>query len=190
MRIAVIGLGVIGRTIADALAGHADVVRVDRTRAPLRAGENAVDAALVTVKTPGTRWAAEAAAAILAPDGIAVTLQNGLGNRDALIERFGADRSLMGAVYFGAYEEPDGSLRTFGPRRITLARPAEPGPRARTEGLAAALRAAGFTVELADEVLPLLWAKIAVNVAVNPVTAILGLRNGGIAGHAGGAVLA
>jgi hypothetical protein len=68
VRIAILGMGAIGHVVARALDGRADIVKVDRTNAPLRDGEAPVDAAIVTTKTPGTAWAAEIAAKILAPD--------------------------------------------------------------------------------------------------------------------------
>ena len=80
MRLAILGMGAIGHVIARALDHRVELVGVDRTKAPLRPGEAPVDAAIVTTKTPGTGWAAENAAKILAADGVALTIQNGLGN--------------------------------------------------------------------------------------------------------------
>ena len=59
MRVAILGMGAIGHVVARALDGRADVVKVDRTKAPLLDGEAPVDAVVVTTKTPGTGWAAE-----------------------------------------------------------------------------------------------------------------------------------
>src|SRR5438093_1201187 len=44
MRVAILGMGAIGHVIARALDGRADLVKVDRTHAPLRDGESPVDA--------------------------------------------------------------------------------------------------------------------------------------------------
>ena len=73
-------------------------MEVDRTNAPLRDGEAPVDAAIVTTKTPGTAWAAEIAAKILGPDGVALTIQNGLGNYETLVERVGRARGTWDEV--------------------------------------------------------------------------------------------
>jgi len=102
MRIAILGMGAIGHVIARALDGHADLVTVDRTKSPLRDGEAPVDAAIVTTKTPGSAWAAEIAAKILAPDGVALTIQNGLGNYEVLVEHVGRPRVAVGVIYVGA----------------------------------------------------------------------------------------
>ncbi len=42
----------------------------------------------------------------------------------------------------------------------------------------ACLRAAGFTVELVSDVQGLVWGKLAVNAAINPLTAVRRIRNG------------
>ncbi|HEY3218505.1 MAG TPA: 2-dehydropantoate 2-reductase N-terminal domain-containing protein, partial [Candidatus Limnocylindria bacterium] len=86
MRIAVIGYGAIGHVLQRALNGRAELLIVDRTRAPLRGGEPKVDAAVVCVKTHGSSWAAEVAERVLKSDGYAVTIQNGLGNYEILRE--------------------------------------------------------------------------------------------------------
>src|SRR5438045_2516140 len=93
MRVAILGMGAIGHVVARALDGRAELVRVDRTRAPLRDREAPVDAAIVTTKTPGTAWAAEVAAKILAPESVALTIQNGLGNYETLVEHVGRGRA-------------------------------------------------------------------------------------------------
>src|SRR2546430_13879722 len=93
MRVAILGMGAIGHVIARALEGRAELVKVDRTRAPLRDDETPVDAAILTTKTPGTAWAAAVAVKILAPDGVALTIQNGLGNYEVLAEHVGRQRA-------------------------------------------------------------------------------------------------
>ena len=102
MRVAVVGLGAIGHHIAQVLEGRGELVRVDRTRAPLRDGEPPVDALIVTTKTPGTAWAADVAARLLGPEGVALTIQNGLGNHEILAAKLGAQRVALGVIYIGA----------------------------------------------------------------------------------------
>src|SRR5437867_4475553 len=106
-------MGALGTLFADALAPVADVAGVDRTSAPPH--EIApVDVALVCVKSPGTRWAADAAALLLANDGVAVTLQNGLGHLEVLAERLGPDRAAQGATSEGARREAGRVARAEG----------------------------------------------------------------------------
>ncbi|RPI96130.1 MAG: 2-dehydropantoate 2-reductase, partial [Chloroflexi bacterium] len=55
-----------------------------------------VDVALVVTKTQKTAAAGEGAARILKPDGLAITLQNGVGNLEILAGLLGDDRVALG----------------------------------------------------------------------------------------------
>ena len=69
------------------------------------------DLILCTVKSYDTESIAAALADRLAEDGVIVSMQNGLGNIESLIERFGARRVLGARVIFGA-EMPRRAART------------------------------------------------------------------------------
>lgn len=190
MRVAIVGMGAIGHVVARALEGRCDLVPVDRTRAPLREGEPPVDAAVVCVKTFGTRWAAEMAAKVLSPEGVAVTIQNGLGNVEALTEAVGPERAAGGVIYVGAALRPDGSLFSTGPGRVELGRPRGAAPARALEELARLMAEGGMTVSVVDDPWPSIWRKVAVNAAMNPTTALLACTNGELLEHPAGRPLA
>ena len=176
MRVAILGMGAIGHVVARALDGRAELARVDRTHAPLREGETAVDAAILTTKTPGTAWAAAIAARILARDGVALTIQNGLGNYETLVEHVGEERAALGVIYVGA-ELVDGELRATGPGKVELGRPPAAAPRAKLDELAQLMRAGGMDVTVVDDAWPAVWRKIVTNAAVNPLSALIRRTN-------------
>lgn len=176
MRVAVLGMGAIGHVVARALDGRAELVKVDRTNSPLRPGEAPVDAAIVTTKTPGTVWAAEIAAKILARDGVALTIQNGLGNYETLVERVGRERAAVGVIYVAA-QLVDGELRATGPGKVELGRPAGAKPRAKLDDLGRLLRAGRMDVTFVDDAWPAVWRKVVTNAAVNPLTALIRRTN-------------
>ncbi len=128
--------------------------------------------ALVLVKSWQTERAAQQLLDCLRPDGIALTLQNGLGNREILAEVLGKDRVALGTTTTGATLLAPGAVRPGGEGTISLE------PQARLASLIRLLEAAGFTVETASDLDTLIWGKLVVNAAINPLTALLRVPNG------------
>jgi 2-dehydropantoate 2-reductase len=152
-------------------------VRVEATTRPEEAGT--ADIGLVLVDANSTADAAVSTRRFLAPDGFAVTLQNGVGNIETLVEVLGERRVLGGLSYHSA------ALR--GPGRVshTHAGPTWLGELdgARTPRLAAletALRQAGFTPVIVDDIRGFVWGKFVHNSAINAICAVTGLRVGEI----------
>lgn len=128
--------------------------------------------ALVMVKSWQTENAARRLADCLSPGGVALTLQNGLGNRETLSKFLGSQRVALGVTTAGATLLGPGRVRPGGEGVITL------GIHAGLKPLADLLRAAGFIVENAPNPNELLWGKLVINSAINPLTAILRVPNG------------
>jgi len=128
--------------------------------------------ALVLVKSWQTKRTAGMLAECLAADGVALTLQNGLGNLEALRDALGAERAALGVTTTGATLLGPGRVRAGGSGPIHVA------PHPRLEPYLPALRQAGFTVEPEPDVESLLWGKLAVNAGINPLTALLRVENG------------
>ncbi len=130
--------------------------------------------ALVLVKAWQTERAARQLRECLAdaPRGLVVTLQNGLGNRETLAQSLGADRVALGTTTAGATLLGPGLAKMGGEGIISLERHQALGP------LEAALRSAKFNVQIVEDAQSLVWGKLVVNAAINPLTALLRVRNG------------
>ena len=128
--------------------------------------------ALVLVKSWQTGRAAQQLAECLAPDGIALTLQNGMGNREILARTLGSYRVALGITTIGANLLGPGKVRPAGEGVIDLQEHQRIAP------LAALLRQAGFPIETAANPESLLWGKLVINAAINPLTALLEVQNG------------
>jgi len=207
LRVAVIGTGAMGAIFGAALARsgasivcfdrRADVIeaigrdglRVDgalgthrlHPRATLDAAAiGPVDLALITVDSGATAQAAEAAAACLGPEGFALTLQNGIGNVERLVERLGAARVAAGITYnSGAGAGPGHAIHTnVGP---TVIGEAAGGVSARLRDVAARFESQSMPTALDEAVIGHVWSKFVHNCAINPISAITGLRPGEIA---------
>lgn len=133
--------------------------------------------ALVLVKAWQTERAAVQLGDCIAPDGLAVTLQNGLGNRETLMQSLGLKRVALGVTTTGATLLGPGSVRAGGEGPISIERNPALGP------LEAALRSAGFDVRVVDDAQSLVWGKLVVNAAINPLTALLRVQNGELLEH-------
>ncbi len=110
------------------------------------------------------------------PGGV-VTLQNGLGNAEALSQVFGEDVVAAGATSHGVTALHPTGVRHTGAGDTSL------GPwvsAARPVAMEAArvMADAGIRTTLVDEPREVLWRKVAVNAAINPPTAIHRIENG------------
>ncbi len=128
--------------------------------------------ALVLVKSWQTERAAAQLELCMAEDGLILTLQNGLGNRELLADRLGSARVALGSTTTGATLLGPGLAQAGGEGRLSIERHAQLGP------LQRALSGAGFQLELVTDARSLIWSKLVVNSAINPLTAILRVPNG------------
>lgn len=203
MRIAVIGSGAMGSLFAARLSSNVPVSlfgtwkeqlakieesglvltdnsgREDRYALPVRdysseAGPYQV--AVILVKGWQTERAAATANNIIAHDGLALTLQNGLGNYEILVDALGVDRSALGVTSEGAMIVGPGrthhsgvGVTYFGTTVATRERLLE---------IATIFRSSGFDTHLAEDLDGLVWGKLAVNAGINPLTALLQVPNG------------
>ena len=161
------GLRVTGATEA--------AVRLPAAASPEELADFRPDFALVTVKSSDT---AEAAAALdrLPDDPVRVSLQNGLGNEEILAD---GGHPVLGAVTNnGATLREDGEVFHAGLGEVVLGAFSPDTPADAAARLAAHFRAVGFPARETEDIRKPLWEKVILNAAVNPVTALLGLRTG------------
>ena len=136
-----------------------------------------LDLAIVMVKSHSTTAAARSLRPALGPVTWVLTLQNGLGNAEALAEVLGRERVLAGVTSQGATLLGPGRVRHagFGPSAVT---DLLGGATERARWSAEVLSAAGLPTEMAGDLAPLVWSKLVVNTALNPLSALSGRRNG------------
>ena len=128
--------------------------------------------AIVLVKSWQTCQAASTLTDWLEPDGLCLTLQNGLGNRECLEEFLGPKRVVMGVTTSG------GTL--LGPGRVLVGGEGDTTIEEQTglEPLVMMLQEAGFEIKLVGDAKSLIWGKLVINAAINPLSAILRVKNG------------
>jgi 2-dehydropantoate 2-reductase len=146
------------------------------------------DLIFLTVKSYDTEVITEEIAHLLAPDGLIVSMQNGISNLDAIASRFDASRVLGCRVMVGAQMISLGAVEVtvFGePLAIgpapTLQREHSARLFERAREVAATLTSAGIASDACEDVTPFLWMKLFYNAALNPLGALLRLHYGALA---------
>jgi 2-dehydropantoate 2-reductase len=144
---------------------------------PAEAG--ARDLTIITVKAHQTAAAARDLPRLLCGGGMALTLQNGLGNLEELARQTGWARLLAGVALLGVTREGEGRVVLAGAGPIFIGIPAgsQVSP-AELRQVVDLLRRAGLDGEERGDIAAALWEKLLVNVGVNPLTALLRVANG------------
>ena len=209
MKIAIIGIGAMGCLFAAHLHDVADVVMVGhwpeqlkalrqnglivqqpngrRTHHPAHATNDPAaaapaDLAVILVKSLQSEQAAHIAQTALAPNGIAITLQNGLGNLETLTAVLGPHRATLGTTSTGADIVQPGTIKFAGHGLTHIANQQTNHPS--IQRLAALLNQTGLETHLSENVDGLVWGKLAINAGINPLTALLRVPNGFLAENA------
>jgi len=139
------------------------------------------DLAIMSVKAHQTRRAAQSLPPLMAEGGLALTLQNGIGNLEQIAAVVGPEHLLAGVIMHGVTLLDWGQARHAGPGKTILGIP--PGSQVRQDQLAewvSRFQAAGFDCQSAADIIAVIWDKLLVNVGVNPLTALTRLLNGGL----------
>jgi 2-dehydropantoate 2-reductase len=202
-RVAILGAGAMGTLFAYMLARDNDVTLVDvrgdvvesindrgvqvddqparkvgATRDPSRVF--ATDYLFVFVKAPYTLGAIRPFAGQLNPATPIVSLQNGLGNEEAIKTALGSNVPLvMGITNEAAYAVGHGRSRRLAVGTTVVGSAGASYPTVR--GLQGLLTRAGLECSTAYDIRPHLWGKLLANAAINPVAALLDAKNSIIA---------
>ena len=139
------------------------------------------DVAIVAVKAHQTRTAARDLPRLLAAGGLALTLQNGLGNLEIISAQVGPERLLAGVALLGVTRQAEGDIVLAGRGAIIIGVPAgSQASKAELSRVVEALRRAGLECRETADVEAVLWEKLLINVGINPLTALLRVPNGAL----------
>lgn len=208
MRVLVMGAGAIGSAVGGfmSLAGH-DVVLIGReshmgaiARAGLRItgiwGEHRAcdlqacthvsdvpdshfDWVFITVKSYDTASAARAILPVVAPDTLVCSYQNGLGNAETIAGVFGWSRTVGARAIYGVRVcEPGWIEITVIAQPTALGVYSADAPVERVRAMAQTMNDAGIPTVYTEEIATVLWAKVAYNCALNPLSALLDVPYG------------
>lgn len=151
------------------------VVRVPATTNPETVGR--VELVLLFVKSYDTAKAMRDSMPLIGGDTYVLTLQNGLGNLKAIAESVGAGRVLGGTTSHGSTLVGPGEIRHAGVGP-TVVGALDRGSRGMAEKVADTFNRAGLLTRVSDDVRGDVWGKVLINLGINALTALTGLRNG------------
>lgn len=159
--------------------GTVRTIKVRAVTDPARIGR--AELVIVFVKSTQTAAAAETARDLAGEDGLVLTLQNGMGNADIIAATVAAERVVAGTTAHGATLLAPGKIRHagLGPTIIGMWTPAPSAPD-QAQQLADFLTAAGIATEAVTDVHSVIWNKLLINIGINAVTALTGIKNGQI----------
>ena len=137
------------------------------------------DAVLITTKAYDTADAVREALPAVGPETLVVSLQNGLGNLEVIEAAVGAERTVGARVIFGVdLERPGRAMVTVWGGDVMLGHPRGGPPSDRIVALAGVFTHAGIKSQAIDNVLAYIWGKVLYNVALNALSALLGVPYG------------
>lgn len=150
-------------------------VAVRATRDPLMLADR--ELLLFTMKSYSVDDAIRQLPAELFDDCIILALQNGIGHLERMRNGIQNGIILAGVTYQAATLIQTGYVihAAVGP---TVLGPLDTDGRVAAESAAEALTAGGVPSKVADDINRELWIKLLINAAINPLTAITGMKNG------------
>jgi 2-dehydropantoate 2-reductase len=160
------------------LSGIGGSRAVKHLKATVAAGDvGPSDLVLVFVKSPVTETAVSQAGSLFGRSTLALTLQNGLGNVERIASVIPRQQIIAGITAQGATVLGPGRVRHAG-EGVTTIGELEGTSSPRVQSVADTFNEASIQTQTSDNVLGLIWGKLLVNVGINALTALTGLKNG------------
>jgi 2-dehydropantoate 2-reductase len=205
MKIAIVGCGAMGSVYAallgaaghevwaiDAWREHVEAMRANGLRLEGASGDRTVrihasteaaqagpcELVIIATKAMHVEQAAQAARAIVGPETLVLSIQNGLGGPDTAARVLGRERVMVGVVGgFGASMRGPGHAHHNGWELVRLGELSGPvSPR--LEKVAEVWRSGGFKVKCFDDIDQLIWEKLICNVCFSGTCAMTELTVG------------
>jgi 2-dehydropantoate 2-reductase len=159
--------------------GKTRTVKIKATADPQQIGQ--AELVIIFVKSSQTNLAAETARTIAGSKGSVMTLQNGMGNADAVAEFIEPERILAGTTSHGATLLGAGSIRHAGSGPTTIGAWCQTKDSLQRAGqLAEFFNRAGIKTKSVADVRSVVWNKLLINIGINAITALTHIKNGQI----------
>ena len=142
--------------------------------------ESSCDVVLMTGKATAFEQHLLVAKYLLCNDGIVCSLANGLGHEERLVQTFGAHRVLAATTTHGAYRPEPGHVYWAGLGQVTIGPFMHHHTEQSVGKLMQFLNEGGLQPQWEADGRVLLWNKMLLNIAINPIAGLLGKENGAL----------
>jgi 2-dehydropantoate 2-reductase len=132
---------------------------------------------ILFVKSMHTLKAAQAAKELIGETGYILTLQNGMGNVDQIAEVVAPSKIIAGTTSHGATFLGPGKIRHAGKGPTTIGFWYD-GDSAVIEKVAELFNDTGIQTTVSENIREVVWDKLLVNVGINAITGLTGIKNG------------
>lgn len=137
------------------------------------------DAVIMLVKAFDTEDAVKRVLPAISEKTVVLTLQNGMGNIDQISNYITKERVIAGTTSHGALLIDDGHVRHTG-IGDTIIGSVSADSEKYTAKIKELFDDSGIQTAISDDVTSLLWGKLLINMCINPLTAIMKIKNGKI----------
>ena len=138
-----------------------------------------MDLVLFLVKSYDTRRSVKDALPFISDDAFVLTLQNGLGNIEELSDVFGRKNIIAGTTSQGATLIRPGEILHAGKGPTSIGE-LDGDITDRLLRINSVFNKAGLETKIVTNILEKMWVKVVVNAAINPITALVRIKNGDI----------
>ena len=140
------------------------------------------DLVILFVKTYHAERAVSDALVLEKENTVFLTLQNGLGNEKVICQQVDPKKVLLGVTNQGATLLGPGRIRHAG-RGKTFLGELDLTRSSRVDEIAQMFRKAEIEVEVSSNIHQLVWDKLIINIGINALAALTGLKNGQLLDH-------
>ena len=162
-----------GLTIED--RGKTQTIRVNATADVTSVGK--ADLVLIFVKSYHTEKAVLDARVLRKKDTVFLSLQNGLGNEEAICKQVDQSKVILGVTNHGATLLAPGQIRHAGWGKTSIGE-LDGKITDRVNQMVQMFLKTGIETEVSLHIHNLVWEKLLINVGINALTALTGLKNG------------
>ncbi len=171
-----------GGLTVEGIWGHHAVSKVAAFPTISQAKSRDFDVILITTKAHDTAAALVQVRDLVKKDTLVVSLQNGLGNLEAIAAAVGPRRTVGGRVIFGAELLHAGTVKvTVYADKVLLGSPAKDADKVAIRRLAKAIDVAHIPCDVTDTIEGYIWGKVLYNCSLNGLSAVLELPYGKLA---------